>query len=203
MNFSFFCLFIDFQCAPDIQPSIDDNPTRLLIKPQLLFQRKPSSSKDSPVDLSAYLDLTEDQENVHSVLRSKPNDLYGTMCHKDDSDLDLDAKPLADVVVISPKPELLSSPSTCVHPFIPNGNQDLAEADQLCNENNGTSAVTSTTVTDLTRSESPSQNGHGNGLPSESDISDDLSGAIGGVIETPTLPDLAKVIERDDGAFNK
>lgn len=179
-----------------------NNGRNAWMTPQLLFRRKVtgSATKKSQIDVShhTYLDLAEKQESDRvtgppPILLPKPNDLFPSICRKEGPDTE-PAKTLADVIVIPSKPKFISPSSlSCPDPFIPNGNQDLAEADQICSENNnGAAAVT----VDILRPDpiSPVENG---GFPSESDI----LGAIGG-IETPILPDLAKVMERDDAAHH-
>lgn len=204
LNFRSLFLFYS-QCAPDLQASIDDSPTRLMIKPQLVFQRKhPASTiNESTVDICTYLDLAEKQDCVRAsapILLQKPNDLFPSLCRKEPTDSDnIIVKSLADVVTIPMKPKFISPSSSCSHQFIPNGNQDLAEADQICNENN---ANATTPTTDILRPE-PLHPIQKSSMPSDNEINDDVSGAIGGIIETPILPDLAKVIERDDNSYNK
>lgn len=181
-----------------------NNGRNAWMAPQPLFRRKVtgSSSKQSTIDIShhTYLDLAEKQESERAtgplpILLPKPNDLFPSLCRKEGSDNE-PAKTLADVVVISSKSKFIS-PSSCSRSFIPNGNQDLAEADQICNENNaGATAITADIL--CPDPISPIENGS---VPSENDILDEISGAIGG-IDTPTLPDLAKVMERDDGAHH-
>lgn len=196
----------------DIQRHDEDinNGRDVWMTPQPLFRRKVtgSASKKSPIDGShhTYLDLAEKQETERitgptPILLPKPNDLFPSLCRKEGPDNE-PAKAWADVVVIPSKPKFISpssssSSSLCPHPFIPNGNQDLAEADQICSEN---STGAATVTADILRPDPirPVDNGN---VPSENDILDGISGAIGG-IETPILPDLAKVMERDDVAHH-
>lgn len=184
-----------------------NNGRNAWMTPQPLFRRKVTAlpSKKSPIDVShhTYMDLAEKQESEQTtilqpkpqILLPKPNDLFPSLCRKEVHDTE-PTKTLADVVVISSKSKFIS-PSTCSHLFIPNGNQDLAEADQICSENN---TVAIAAMVDILHSDpiSPVENGN---IPSENVIFDEISGAIGG-IETAILPDLAKVMERDDAAHH-
>lgn len=184
-----------------------NNGRNVWITPQPLFRRKVigSASKKSPIDVShhTYLDLAEKQESERTTGSSplflpKPNDLFQSLCRKEGPDTEL-AKTLADVVIISSKPKFISpsSSSSCSHPFIPNGNQELAEADQICSENNTEAAA----ITADNLCPDPISSVENGSVPAENDILDEITGAIGG-IETPILPDLAKVMERDDAAHH-
>lgn len=143
------------------------------------------------------LDLTPKQKPfVESAIKS--ND--ASLLHRKNDEQRIDGRmvsTLADVVAVVghvlPQPKVQSSASgsqsTPTHIISGNDNQDLAEADQICNSED----VISESINSLSHIESNAGN-LTNGIysSSENDFSNENIGAVGGIASSQ-LPDLAKV----------